>query len=199
MITISACENNKENTKNSEDIKHVQSEIDVKEINTFKDFEYDKIDNRLVLLDVSSNDILAEMAVKDTESIDYYGEIHDGYAIVKSSYNEAVDNSRQKNGVVISTMTSMAKEAYQYIEYDNNLKVKNVIDIKAMIPEELMKEIQECQSQAVAAPSGNELAWSTESGIYVLNLETQELMHHEPEVDGYSQYEIAFIKVKGMK
>lgn len=130
MITISACENNKENTKNSEDIKHVQSEIDVKEINTFKDFEYDKIDNRLVLLDVSSNDILAEMAVKDTESIDYYGEIHDGYAIVKSSYNEAVDNSRQKNGVVISTMTSMAKEAYQYIEYDNNLKVKNVIDIK---------------------------------------------------------------------
>lgn len=122
-----------------------------------------------------------------------YGEIHDGYAIVKSSYNEAVDNSRQKNGVVISTMTSMAKEAYQYIEYDNNLKVKNVIDIKAMIPEELMKEIQECQSQAVAAPSGNELAWSTESGIYVLNLETQELMHHEPEVDGYSQYEIAFI------
>lgn len=193
MITISACENNKGNMKNSEDIKHLQSEIDVKEINTFKDFEYDKIDNRLVLLDVSSNDILAEMAVKDTESIDYYGEIHDGYAIVKSSYNEAVDNSRQKNGVVISTMTSMAKEAYQYIEYDNNLKVKNVIDIKAMIPEELMKEIQECQSQAVAAPSGNELAWSTESGIYVLNLETQELMHHEPEADGYSQYEIAFI------
>ena len=71
MITISACENNKEITKNSEDIKQVQSEIDVKEINTFKDFEYDKIDNRLVLLDVSSNDILAEMAVKDTESIDY--------------------------------------------------------------------------------------------------------------------------------
>ena len=99
MITISACENNKGNMKNSEDIKHLQSEIDVKEINIFKDFEYDKIDNRLVLLDVSSNDILAEIAVKDTEIIDYYGEIHDGYAIVKSSYNEAVDNSRQKNGV----------------------------------------------------------------------------------------------------
>ena len=96
MITISACgsnkENNKENIKKSDDIKHIQSEIDVKEINTFKDFEYDKIDNRLVLLDLSSNDILAEMAVKNTESIDYYGEIHDGYAIVKSSYNEAVDN-----------------------------------------------------------------------------------------------------------
>lgn len=90
-------------------------------------------------------------------------------------------------------MTSMAKEAYQYIEYDNNLKEKNVIDIKAMIPEKLMKEIQECQSQAVAAPSGKALAWSTESGIYVLNLETQELMQHEPEADGYSQYEIAFI------
>ena len=61
---------------------------------------------------------------------DRFSSFFDGYAIVKSSYNEAVDNSRQKNGVVISTMTSMAKEAYQYIEYDNNLKVKNVIDIK---------------------------------------------------------------------
>ena len=36
MITISACENNKENTKNSEDIKHVQSEIDVKILNMIK-------------------------------------------------------------------------------------------------------------------------------------------------------------------
>ena len=160
---------------------------------SYVDLEYDEINKNLTLLDLGLNQVLQEVPVESTETIDAYQKIKDGYAIVKSTFEEDVDNAKQVNGIIISKGSSDYKTSYEFISYDEKLQEKNVIDLKSMISEELMTEIQESQPEPKIDPLGHHIAWSTINGIYVLNVESGEQKVHEIEEDGFSGYEIAFI------
>ena len=160
---------------------------------SYVDLEYDEINKNLTLLDLGLNQVLQEVPVESTETIDAYQKIKDGYAIVKSTFEEDVDNAKQVNGIIISKDSSDYKTSYEFISYDEKLQEKNVIDLKSMISEELMTEIQESQPEPKIDPLGHHIAWSTINGIYVLNVESGEQKVHEIEEDGFSGYEIAFI------
>ena len=110
---------------------------------SYVDLEYDEINKNLTLLDLGLNQVLQEVPVESTETIDAYQKIKDGYAIVKSTFEEDVDNAKQVNGIIISKGSSDYKTSYEFISYDEKLQEKNVIDLKSMISEELMTEIQE--------------------------------------------------------
>lgn len=62
-----------------------------------------------------------------------------------------------------------------------------------MISDEIMADIQESQSVPIIDTLGQNIAWSTINGIYVLNITSGEQMIHELEDDGFSWYEIAFV------
>ena len=191
VFIFSACGgagNNVHSTKDTE----IEQDTENKNI-TFNYFEYDEVKNKLVLLETSSNNILAQIPVKDTEIIDSYGKISDGYVVVKSTYDEDVNNSKNINGLVFSTGTTKEKSSYEYIIYDDELNEKEAIDLKSMISSDLIAEIEEYQSQAMIEPSGQKIAWSTMKGIYVLDIKSGELMMHKLEDDRFSTYEIAFV------
>ena len=69
---------------------------------SYVDLEYDEINKNLTLLDLGLNQVLQEVPVESTETIDAYQKIKDGYAIVKSTFEEDVDNAKQVNGIIIS-------------------------------------------------------------------------------------------------
>ena len=66
---------------------------------SYVDLEYDEINKNLTLLDLGLNQVLQEVPVESTETIDAYQKIKDGYAIVKSTFEEDVDNAKQVNGI----------------------------------------------------------------------------------------------------
>ena len=196
-FAISACgrtENKGENSISiAADTQQITNDANSADEMSFYDFEYDEMNNKLFLLDVDSNNVVEEISVNDTEVIDSYRRLTDGYAVIKSTYSDNMDNVEETNGIVFSTGTSEEKDSYKYIIYDDHLQEKEVIDLKGMISDELMSEIQECQSEPAIDPSGHNIAWSTESGIYVLNIKSGKQAFHEIESDGFSWYEIAFI------
>lgn len=196
-FAISACGRTEDKGESSifisEDIQQIANNEDSAEEISFYDFEYDEMNNKLFLLDVNSNNVIEEISVNDTEIIDSYRRITDGYAVIKSTYSQNMNNVEQTNGIVFFTGTSEERNAYEYISYDNHLQEKEVIDLKGLISDELMSEIQECQSEPQIDPSGNSIAWSVESGIYVLNIKSGKQEFHEIESDDFSWYEITFI------
>lgn len=198
ICLISACSSKEDSTG----IQNVQIN-DLSEKNTknklidnkisYVDLEYDELNKKITLLDLSLNKVLQEVPVKNTETIDAYQKIKGGYAIVKSTYDKDVDNAKQENGIVISTGSSDYKTSYEFILYDEKLQEKNVIDLKSMISKKLMTEIQESQTEPKIDPLGHHIAWSTINGIYVLDVESGEQKVHKIEDDGFSGYEIAFV------
>ena len=93
---------------------------------SYVDLEYDEINKNLTLLDLGLNQVLQEVPVESTETIDAYQKIKDGYAIVKSTFEEDADNAKQVNGIIISTGSSDHKTSYEFISYDEKLQEKNV-------------------------------------------------------------------------
>ncbi len=187
LFLFSAC-GSVEETSVSADI-HQSVEDDI----SYQNLEYNQADNKLVLLDFSSNSTVKEIQFDDTEIIDSYDKITDGYAVVKSTYAQDVNNAKEIDGIVISKSISDEKSAYEYISYDEQLQETAVIDLKELISEELLSEIQEGSCEPQIDPIGQKIAWSTESGIYVLNLNTGEQMVHEIEEDEFTRCEISFV------
>ena len=116
ICLISAC-------SSKEDSIEIQKQInDFSEKNTenksiddkisYVDLEYDEINKDLTLLDLGLNQVLQEVPVESTETIDAYQKIKDGYAIVKSTFEEDVDNAKQVNEIIISTGSSDYKTWY---------------------------------------------------------------------------------------
>ena len=159
----------------------------------YYDLDYDEVNQTLTLLDLKSNKEVQEVQVKDTEVIDAYQTTSNGYAVIKSTFEQAVDDVRETNGIVIGSGSSDEKTSYDYILYDDTLKEMKVIDLKSMISDEIMADIQESQSVPIIDTLGQNIAWSTINGIYVLNITSGEQMIHELEDDGFSWYEIAFV------
>lgn len=193
LFGVSACGNVEENSETITDTQtYISQEIWGEEA-SFIDFTYDEIEKKLALLELPSNDVLAQISMEDTEIIDSYEKISDGYAVVKSTYDEKVANARSINGMLIVTGISKEKELYEYIYYDDTLQEKEVIDLKSMLTEEVLREIEESQADARIESSGQKVAWSTKNGMYVLDIKNGQLETHALESDGFSYYEIAFI------
>lgn len=194
LFMLSACGTMEENSEKINDTKKYTSQEVWENEGSFIEFWYDEMERKLILLELPSNDILTQILLKDTEMIDSYSKISDGYAVVKSTYDEKVANATSMNGIVISTGTSKEKSLYEYVLYNNALQEKEVIDLKSMISEELLREIEESQSETCIESSGQKVAWSTESGMYVLDMESGQVMTYELGSDDFSKYEIAFIE-----
>lgn len=52
---------------------------------------------------------MQEVQVKDTETVDAYQKISNGYAVIKSTFEQAVNNVKETNGIVIGSGSSDEK------------------------------------------------------------------------------------------
>ena len=82
----------------------------------YYDLDYDEVNQTLTLLDLKSNKEVQEVQVKDTETIDAYQKISNGYAVIKSTFEQAVNNVRETNGIVIGSGSSDEKTSYDYYD-----------------------------------------------------------------------------------